>query len=476
MTSNLPTSSAIESRHIDYIPESERHGKVWRQGPFWFLGNFQPFSVSIGLVGPLVGLNLFWSSVSAILGVLFGTLFMAAHAAQGPRLGLPQMVQSRAQFGYTGVILPLLATIFTFIGFLVADCVILKVGLNSLFGWNENVVVVALMALSLLMAIYGHDWIHRVFIWLFWLSMPFWLILFIGIALHSAGGHGHDAGAFNVAGFFVMFSLAASYNITYAPYVSDYSRYLPSTTSQRSIIWSVFIGASAPLVFLIPLGAWLGIYLGTSDTLRGLHNAGNHVVGGAGTLLIFFSVLALLATMGMGVYSGMLSVLTAVDSYRPVASGPKARLVASLLVAVIALFFGLVLNSVTTTLYDSLTIMLYLLAPWTAVNLIDFYVMRHGKFSIIDFFIPNGIYGRWGTRGIIAYLAGIAVELPLMSIPSYYTSPGFTWLKGVDISWMVGLFVAGLVYWFLTRGEDRTAEIAAVARSEEAILNGEVLR
>ncbi len=37
----------IESRHIDYIPLSERRGKIWRQGPFWFLGNFQPFTVAI---------------------------------------------------------------------------------------------------------------------------------------------------------------------------------------------------------------------------------------------------------------------------------------------------------------------------------------------------------------------------------------------------------------------------------------------
>ena len=31
---------------------------------------------------------------------LIGTLFMAFHASQGPQLGLPQMIQSRGQFGY----------------------------------------------------------------------------------------------------------------------------------------------------------------------------------------------------------------------------------------------------------------------------------------------------------------------------------------------------------------------------------------
>ena len=94
MAGEKESLTAIESRHIDYVPEKERHGKVWRQGPFWFLGNFQPFTVAIGFSGPLLGLNLWWSTVAAVIGVLFGTLFMAAHAAQGPKLGLPQMIQS----------------------------------------------------------------------------------------------------------------------------------------------------------------------------------------------------------------------------------------------------------------------------------------------------------------------------------------------------------------------------------------------
>lgn len=39
-------TSTIESRSIDCVPASERHGKVWRQGPFWFLGNFQPSTLT----------------------------------------------------------------------------------------------------------------------------------------------------------------------------------------------------------------------------------------------------------------------------------------------------------------------------------------------------------------------------------------------------------------------------------------------
>ncbi len=96
--------------------------------------------MAIGFVGPALGLSLGWTVVAGILGIFFGTLFMAFHASQGPVLGLPQMVQSRAQFGYRGVVLALIGTLFTYVGFNVVDVVIIKAGLHSIFGWNAAVI------------------------------------------------------------------------------------------------------------------------------------------------------------------------------------------------------------------------------------------------------------------------------------------------------------------------------------------------
>ena len=127
-------------------------------------------------------------------------------------------------------------------------------------------------------------------------------------------------------------------------------------------------------------------------------------------------------------------------------------------------------------LNDWLIVMLYLLAPWTSVNLVDFYFVRHGKFAVTDFFSPNGIYGRWGVRGISAYLIGIAVEVPFMFITNVYESPGASWLHGVDISWIVGLLIAGGTYFVSTRHLDRSREEIAVARSERELASGELLR
>jgi len=476
MAIDQASAGAIEQHHLDYIPEAERHGKVWRQGPFWFLGNFQPFTVAIAFLGPFVGLSGLWTSVAGIGGILFGTMFMAAHAAQGPQLGLPQMIQSRAQFGYRGVIIPVIATTFTYIAFNVVDTVIIKQGLNQIFSWNATSVAVVIGLIAALLAIYGHDWIHKVFAALFWISMPFWIILTYGILSGHAGGHGPAVGGFNVAGFFATFAVAASYNITYAPYVSDYSRYLAKDSSRRGIITAVFIGAAGSPIWLIPVGAWMATRLGVSDAFTGIYAAGNHTLAHTGTILTIVAVMALVATMGMNAYGGMLSIITIIDSFRPVASGARARIWTILALGVVWFVLGILLSNATTALNNSLIIMLYLLAPWTSVNLIDFYAVRHGKFAITDFFKLDGVYGRWGMKGIISYFVGIAIEIPFMLIPSVYESPGATWLKSVDISWILGLFVAGGLYFVLTRRQDRTAENAAIAASDEALRSGEILR
>jgi NCS1 family nucleobase:cation symporter-1 len=461
---------AIEERSIDYVPENERHGSVRMQGPFWFLGNFQPFTVSIGFLGPVFGLSLWWTCVASITGILFGTLFMAAHASQGPKLGLPQMIQSRAQFGYQGVILPLIATGFTFLAFNVVDTIIIKEGLNGIFGWNTALIAVVITVIGAALAIYGHDWLHTAFQILFWVSVPFWVILTIGVLTGNAGGTAADAGGFSWAGFLGLFAVAASYNITYAPYVSDYSRYLPKNTPTGSIIASVFVGAAGSPIWLIPLGAWMSIKLGATDPLVGIYDTGNNVFNGLGGIVAVLSVLALVATMGLNAYSGMLTFVTGIDAFKPIKPTRRIRINTIVVLAVIWLVLGLVLTDSVSSLNNALLAMLYLLAPWTAINLVDFFLVRHGRYAITDLFDPSGgIYSRWNWRGVVAYLVAIAVEVPFGYINGVYTSWGYEKLNFVDISWILAMLVGGLLYAILMRSNDLASETPAIEASEKTL-------
>ncbi len=464
----------IETRSIDWIPDTERHGKVWHQAPLWFLGNFQYFTIPIGFIGPALGLSLGWTIVAGTAGILVGTMFMALHATQGPTLGLPQMIQSRAQFGYRGVIVALFAMVFTYMAFNVADQVLLAQGLHGAFGWNAGVVAIVVTAGAALLAIYGYDWVHRVFRWLLYVLLPLVAIITIGVIAGKAGGVvSHHAYGFNWTGFMAQFSAAAAYNITYAGYVSDYSRYLPRDTPRGKIIGYAYAGAATPAIWLIALGAWLAVRLGATDGLVGLQTAGNNVVSHLGGITGFLSAVALAATMGMNAYGAMLTTLAGVDAFRKVKPTRAARVITILVLTVIWFVIAQAITTSAVGVVDTvLTLMLYLLVPWTVINLTDFFFVRHGHYAIMDIFRPNGIYGVWSYRGLIAYGIGFAAEIPFMvllnlvTFKSYYTGPLASDLNSVNISWIVGAVVTFVVYLLLTRNLDLAGEQAAIERSD----------
>jgi purine-cytosine permease-like protein len=460
----------VEIHSIDYVPESERHGSVPAQGVFWFLGNFQFFTIAIGFVGVSLGLSARDTIIAATLGVAFGTLFMAFHATQGPHLGLPQMIQSRAQLGYSGVVVALAGSFAMYMLFNVVDVILLGAGLHGAFGWDPIVVGVATTAIATLLAIYGHDLLHMVFRALFIITVPVYAVLSIAVFSGNAGGFPPAAGEFTWTAFMATFTVAAAYNITYAPYVSDYSRYLPRSSRTVPIVSAVYLGAAGAAIWLIALGAWLAGSLGAADALVALQVAGNHVAGGFGPLLVLMSAAAGAATMGINAYGAMLSTVTAVDSVRKVKPTRRVRIATLSVLGVIWCAAGvLVGGNAVAAVFNVLIVMLYLLVPWTAINLVDYFFVRRGRYAILDLFDPHGIYGRWSWRGLVAFAVGLVVMAPFYVIPGVLAGPAAQALGGVDISAIVGLVVSGLVYLGLTRSLDVTAELPAIERSERII-------
>src|ERR1700691_2930961 len=414
----------IEVHSIDWIPDTERHGKTWQQAMLWFLGNFQYFTIPIGFVGPSLGLSLGWSILAGALGIGFGTLFMASHGTQGPVFGLPQMIQTRAQLGYRGVVVALFAVLFTYMAFNVADQVLLASGLHGAFGWSAGGVAIITAVLAAALAIFGYDWVHRVFRFLLIISFPCYAIISVAILVgHARGAQPRHPGGFLFAAFMAQFSVAAAYHITYAPYVSDYSRYMPRDTSRRGIIAAVFFGASGSAVWLIALGAWLATRLGVSDGLVGLQVVGDKVVAPLGSITAVLSATARLATMGMNAYGAMLDVLTGIDSFRTIKTSRMLRVVTVIALAVIWYVIAASLSSSTSAVsavLNSLTLMLYLLVPWTALNLVDYFFVRCGHYAITDIFRPDGASGTWGWRGLTAYGVGFAAMIPFMVLPPMF--------------------------------------------------------
>jgi hypothetical protein len=115
----------VENRHIEYIPPGARHGKPWQQFFFWFGGNTSVFNLVLGgVVVGSIGLTFWWALIAITVGTMIGALLIAAHAAQGPKLGVPQTIQTRAQLGYYGASFMFVAVLVLNIGFIAAELVI----------------------------------------------------------------------------------------------------------------------------------------------------------------------------------------------------------------------------------------------------------------------------------------------------------------------------------------------------------------
>src|SRR5256884_6537231 len=112
----MGNGTLIEKRSIDYVPLAERHGEVWHLWPVWFSGDAHLATLAVGVLGITLGGNLLWTAVAVVAGCLLGTFFMAFHSTHGTQLGLPQMIQSRPQFGYRGALLVWAAALVAYIG------------------------------------------------------------------------------------------------------------------------------------------------------------------------------------------------------------------------------------------------------------------------------------------------------------------------------------------------------------------------
>jgi len=127
----------------------------------------------------------------------------------------------------------------------------------------------------------------------------------------------------------------------------------------------------------------------------------------------------------------------------------RSELTRGVFTGVLAVLCGIVGSAVSddfvTNLINFITFLLYLLVPWTAINLVDFYVIRKGHYDVEAILSVDGVYGRFNWRSLGVYAVAAAAEVPFMN-SAVYEGPIATALGGVDIAWIVGLLVAGALY------------------------------
>ena len=159
------------------------------------MSNAQIATLAVGLVSITTGGNLLWSLIAIARGPLVGTLFMAAHSAQGPQLGLPQMIQSRPQFGYVGALMVWLFAYLQYAGFNVFNTVLAATPSRPP-STGPDVLDLHPDRVPLVVALVGYDFIHR---FERWLTIGF--IVIFGVFTVGARHLDFPAGAFDLGEF-----------------------------------------------------------------------------------------------------------------------------------------------------------------------------------------------------------------------------------------------------------------------------------
>ena len=436
----------VETHHIDMIPAGARHGKPWQQAAFWAGANVNVFNVFLGgvVVGAL-GLTFWWAVIAIVAGTLVGALFIALHATQGPRLGVPQTIQSRGQFGFYGSAFLFPCVLLLNVGFIAAQLVIQAQsaqGVGGSLGIPEWVLILVVPATVI--GIFGYRWIHRVMQVTIVITALSIIVMFIqalrfgSLPAKETSMHAPSLGLFiGGAALFVIDMLS------WAPFVSDYTRYLPVNTNGKRLFWAIYSGNVIATILACSVGAYLAALLPSVAEEGPVPAIGR--ISGKWALIVM--VLSLINSDTLNGYTGAFQVLALGNMWRRFKSvSVMLRVVPFVaIMAVGAAIACIGYQHFVNNLSNFLQVLLAVFIPWSAVNLADYFLVRRGNYDVTAFFIPDGIYGRVAWRGLLAYAVGLAVEWPFIS-QADYTGPLVKYLDGADISWIVGFFVSAIVF------------------------------
>ena len=452
-------AASIETRSIDYIPEAERHGGLASQFTLWLAANLQVTAIITGALAVVLGGDVFWSLVGLMAGQLLGGAVMALHAAQGPQLGLPQMISCRVQFGVYGAAIPIVAVCLMYVGFSASGTVLAGQAIGQLLGVDDAAGIVAFSGLIVVVTLFGYRLIHALGRVSSVVGVASFAYLFSRLFASQDVAALLAVRHFSLPSFLLAMSLSASWQIAYGPYVADYSRYLPRATPTVRVFAAVglgsVIGSQVAMAFGVFAAALGGGRFEHHEVAFIVGLGGSGLVAGVLYLCVAFSKVMVTS---LNAYGSFLSMATIVSGLRRTLRITVAHR-ALYIVVMVGLSMLLALTGRHSFLKGFEAFILLLLAvftPWSAINLVDYYGFTQSRYDVPGLYDPAGRYGRWNMAGIAVYFVGILVQVPFMST-SLYTGPLVAPLGGADISWILGLAVTGGLYYLVARARPRTA-------------------
>ena len=454
----------VEAHGIDHIPDGERHGHPRQLFSVWAAANVNYLSLVVGGALVLMGLTLWQALAVIVAGNLFWFL-TGLLSISGPAAGVPSEVITRAMYGVRGN-----RVNNAIVGWLISVCYFalnLAAAAASAFALVEKagitantavkvVVVVVIAALTLAIGVYGHATIMKLYLPISLTLTAAFAVVAVSVLRHTDFSYappesltGTDLWAVLLAGLTLIGSGPLSYTTS-----ADFSRYLPRTTSARSIIGWTALGGFVPGVVVSSLGALAATAVDMTDPQTGLATI---LPGWFEPVFLLALVLGTIAINAMTAYSAGLA-LQAVGIRIP-----RARSVLVDGTAAVALtLYGLLFSDFLDTVSNVLQLTVVLLGPAMAIYATDV-LLRRNRYdgpALMDE-TPGGPF--WYTAGVnpagaVALAGGVAVAA--LCVNTLYTGPIARALGGIDLALPAGMVVAALLYAVLARGGKSQAPAA----------------
>lgn len=441
------TSLTVEKHGIDHIPEDQRHGGPGNQFTIRFAPVVYLAAIVLGGVSIPLGLGLAGTITAIVIGNILGSIATASCAVMGPRLGMPQILMGRAAYGYRGNYIPAVLTSLLYIGYYTVGTVLGSKALASLIHLPFVPVVIVVAALSILIATYGYNLLHFFGRWITRLSIVVLVVVSFVMIFHGGGpaATGHLSGTKYWLIWLLEFTVVFSYTMSWAPYASDYSRYLPVAASRKKISGFAFAGLFTATTWMMTLGAALATVGAKGDVIGAL----GIVLPGALLKIVLITLgLSAIPHNSVNLYSFALSSLTWDMPLRRTVTVMAAGVVG----CVLAVAFGGGPNF-QNYFNDFLFLISYYVMPWLAILCLDFFWNHRGGRDYPDaaaFYRKDGVLGGVKWPGLLAFILGIVVSIPFMAT-NLYTGPIGHALDGADLSYFVSFLVAGIAYTITTR-------------------------
>lgn len=439
----------IEPTGIEVVPDGARHGSPRGLFGVWFSANAEIATWMVGVfVTALYGTDLRAAAIGIVLGNVLGYGLLGMLATFGPKYGVPQMVASRLAFGRTGNIAPAGLSFLAGVGWFAINTIFGAYALQTIASLNYFVALAIMLALQIVLAVYGYNLIHafeRASVVL--LAAGFTLLGAVTLS-HAAWGAPFNAHAplalgGPLAGFIFATALSFSYATGWVPCASDYSRYLPSTTNPRAIWLSSFLGCVVPCIALEIIGAATASASGADLSNASPTQAIAKLLGSGliANLVLATVVLGTLTANCMNLYSGALAGLVAFRVRIPRATAAALVGIAGAIVAVI----GGHPRETADAYTNFLLLLSYWAAPWAAVVLVDAYVnrLKHRDPETVGGFKP----------GFLAWLVGLGASLPFWNQALFVGPFAHAFPQLGDLSYYVGFLVAGIATYALRKGD-----------------------